>query len=137
MRMSVPAFVGRSVVEPEVRAEIDERNPAIEDGGRNVLAVPMGQRREDQVDVSQRTVIETFEERSCINRRQMWMNARNGVVSPALPEQLRRAQLRVQGKKAQQLTADIARCSKDGCPNHDATLSTQLHVYASWCIKTA
>ncbi len=65
VRVAVPALVGRRVVEPEVRAEIHEWDAAIEDGGRNVLAVPVGQSGEDQIDVRQRRLVELLE-RSCI-----------------------------------------------------------------------
>ena len=50
VRMAVPALVGRGVVEPEVGAEIDERDAAIEDCAGEPLAVPVRQSGEDEVD---------------------------------------------------------------------------------------
>ncbi len=50
MRLAVPALVVCRVVEPEVGAEIDEGDAAVEDRRRDRLAVPMRKRGEDEID---------------------------------------------------------------------------------------
>ena len=52
----------------------------------------------------------------------------------AVAEQLHGRERRMRRKQAQQLTADIARGSKDGRPNHEKRLFTRLHIYARECI---
>ena len=116
--MAVPTLIGRRIVEPEIRAQVDERDAEIEDRRCDRLAVTMGERGEDEIDVRQRGDIESLESRACINRREMRMHLRHTASGLAFAEQFRCAQPRVRGEKAQKLTADIARGSQDCCPNH-------------------
>ena len=53
----------------------------------------------------------------------------------AVAEQFRGRELGMRGEEPQQLAADIARGSKDGCPNHGGgAYRAHLHIYASLCI---
>ena len=61
VRMPIPALIGRGIVQPEVRAQVDERDTAIHDGRRNHLGVPVRQSSEDQVHVGERGFVELLE----------------------------------------------------------------------------
>ena len=64
MRVAVPALVSCGVVEPEIGAEIDERNARIEDRGGDPLAMSMRQRGKNEVDVVESAVVELLDRAS-------------------------------------------------------------------------
>ena len=92
MGVLVPALVGRGIVEPEIRAEIDEREASVENAGREPLAVPMRKRGEDQVDIVKRVFAEFLDRRLGIGCGEMWMDGAKRLPGLAVAKQLRRAQ---------------------------------------------
>src|SRR5205823_2723444 len=120
----------------EIGAEVDERNAEVENRGGKPLAVPVRKRGEHEVDAFEGAV-ELLDGGNRISRGQVRMNGAELPPGLALPKQLRRHEFGMRGDQPQQLAADIARGSKDGCPNHAAApiqriayLCKYVHIHA-------
>jgi hypothetical protein len=129
VRVAVPAFVNRRVVEPEIGSEVDEGNALVEDRGGEPLAVPVGKRGEDEVDAIERRFIEFVDDRVGKRRRKVRVDRAELLPCLALAEQLRGREFRVRGEKAQQLAADVARGSKDGRPNQESRAYLRICIF--------
>ncbi len=117
--MAVPALVGRSIIQPKVCAEIDNRDSPSENLGRQLLAMPVRKCCEDEVDPVERLVLEPLEIDLTIERSEVRVHVRDLLSSFALAEQFRGLKLWVGCDQAQQLAANIARGSEDRRSNHE------------------
>ena len=127
MGLAVPALVSRGIAEAEVGAEVDEWDFAIEDRGGDPLAVSVRQGGEDEVDAVERAILEPLDRRVREGRREVRMDLADALPRLAITEQALGEQLRVAREQPQQLTADIARGTKDRGSNHRA-------AYRRYCI---
>jgi len=75
--------------------------------GRDLLALAVGKRGEDEVDPAQ-IAVEPFDRNVGICGRKMRMHRAQHLSGLAVAEELRGREFRVRGKAAQQLAADIA-----------------------------
>src|SRR5205814_5276827 len=92
MGMAIPALVGRRVIQPEIRAEVDERDALVEDRRRELLAVPVWQRGENQIDAIE-PVVKSLDDHIRISSGEMWMDGPKRLPSLALAEQFSRREL--------------------------------------------
>ena len=127
--MAVPALVGCSVVEPEVCAQVNKRDAAVEDCRGDALTVPMWERCEDEVDPIE-SAVEFLDNSLRTSSREVRMHCAEQLPCLALAEQLRGRELGMRGDQPQQLAADKARGSKDRRPNHGGA---PIHVIAYLC----
>ena len=105
----VPARIVGGVVEAEVRPEVDDRLPAIEelvDPARNDA---VGERQEDRLGIVGDSIDDVQ-----LAGREVGMDAREGIALPVTPDEPDDPDVRVERKEADQLGADVARRTDDG-----------------------
>ena len=118
VRLMIPAFIARRVVQPEIGAEIDEGDAARDDLRRHCLAVTVRQGREDQAGAIQRRWLEPLDPRARIGQGQMRMNVAKSCACLAVAEQPDGVEMGMAGAEPQQLRAHESRGSKDGDVDH-------------------
>jgi hypothetical protein len=117
-RFPVPACIIIRVAQPEIRAQVDERHAARDDGRGDTLRRAVGQRREHQVALVQQVSVERLDPLLRVGNRQMRMHVAHGVARAAVADQRTGAQRRVRVQQPQQLAADVPRRAQDQNRNH-------------------
>jgi hypothetical protein len=118
MLLLVPLLVGGGIAEPEVGAEIDEGDVAVEDLGRDPLGMAVRQSGEDEVDTIEQIRRDSLDDRFRISEGKVGMDGIEPASRGAFAAEPHRPQLGMPGAQPKQLSADEARRTKDRYANH-------------------
>ena len=112
VRLAIPMLIFGRILEPEVGAEIHERDAARDDVRGERLARAMRQGGEDEVDAVQHARLETLDPNVGIGQREMRMDVGQTLSSLTVAEQPSGAKRGMRRAQAQQLYADETRSTE-------------------------